>query len=221
MLLAAFQQVDSFFPSGAVSFSWGLETLCGRGLVATREDLYGFIRGQLRNRWAGFDRPILVHAHASAGDFEALAELDRRVEAQVLAGEQRDGSRRMGAALLSVHAKLGTPGADAYAGRVRRGDALAHLPVVQGLVWGRLGLDGRVIQLMAAHGLCTGVLGAAVRLSIAGHVDAQRVLADLHPVIEEVLRRDIVAPDAIHGFAPQTEIASMNHETDELRLFAS
>ncbi len=219
--LAAFQHVDSFFPSGAVSFSWGLETMSNRGLVSTRRDLHQFVRAQLTNRWAVFERPVMIHAHAAAGDMEALAALDWRVEAQTLAAEQRDGSRRMGAALLAIHVKLETRDAEAYLARVHDGLAAGHLPVVQGLVWQRLGFDAQLIQRMAAHALCTGLLSAAVRLAIIGHFDAQRVLADLHPVIEDLLGQAVAGPDAIHSFVPQTDIASMNHETDEMRLFAN
>lgn len=219
--LAAFQHVDSFFPSGAVSFSWGLETMSNCGLVSSRKELLQFVRAQLTNRWAVFERPAMMLAHASADDVDAMADLDWRVEAQTLAAEQRDGSRRMGAALLAIHVKLETPDAASYLSRVQDGLAAGHLPVVQGLVWQRLGFDVPLVQRMAAHALCTGLLSAAVRLAIIGHFDAQGVLTELHPVIEELVHEPAAGPDALHSFVPQTDIASMNHETDEMRLFAN
>ncbi len=219
--LAAFQHADSFFPSGAVSFSWGLETMSNQGLVSSRHDLRRFIRAQLTNRWAVFERPVMIHAHTAADDWQRLAALDWRVDAQTLAAEQRDGSRRMGAALLAIHVKLETPDAAACLSRVRDGLAAGHLPVVQGLVWQRLGFDALLIQRMAAHALCTGLLSAALRLAIVGHFDAQRILAELHPVIEDLVGRTIAEPGTVHNFVPQTDIASMNYETDEMRLFAN
>ena len=54
--LALLQHGDSFFPSGAVSFSWGLETLAEDGRVATAADVAAFLEGQLRWRWATCDR---------------------------------------------------------------------------------------------------------------------------------------------------------------------
>ena len=62
-MLALLQYGDSFFPSGAVSFSWGLEGLASRGAVETEEDVKGFVVGQLDARWAHFDRAIIVAAH--------------------------------------------------------------------------------------------------------------------------------------------------------------
>jgi hypothetical protein len=63
-LLAALQHADSFFPSGAVSFSWGLEALRADGLVRTANDVALFIAGLLRHRWATGDRPLLAAAPA-------------------------------------------------------------------------------------------------------------------------------------------------------------
>jgi urease accessory protein UreF len=71
-LLAALQHADSFFPSGTVSFSWGLEALRADGLVRTAEDVTQFIAALLRHRWATGDRPILAAAHATGDDLEAV-----------------------------------------------------------------------------------------------------------------------------------------------------
>ena len=114
-LLAALQHADSFFPSGTASFSWELEALRADGLVRTAEDVTQFIAALLRHRWATGDRPILAAAHAAGDDLEAVRALDQLQEALALAQELRTGSRRMGAALLGVHARLGTRNAAATA----------------------------------------------------------------------------------------------------------
>ncbi len=107
-LLAVLQHGDSFFPSGSLAFSWGLETLRNDGLIQNAEDVEWFVMDQLRHRWATMDRPVLVAAHRAADDLESVVAVDLLVEAMSLAREARDGSRRAGAALLSVHHSLGT-----------------------------------------------------------------------------------------------------------------
>ena len=72
-----------------------------------------------------------------------------------------------------------------------------------------------------AHGLCAGLLGAAIRLSIISHIDAQKIRIDVADLVETILQQPIPAPEEAHGFTPQIEIASMNHETDEMRLFVN
>ncbi|MEE4625737.1 urease accessory UreF family protein [Pseudomonas alliivorans] len=236
--LLAMQQADSFFPTGAVAWSWGLETLKADGHLGqiervpprrrqreTRPDrsaeLCGFVEGQLRHRWNSFDRAFLVAAWQSADDLDQLMLLDAQVEALTMAEELRQGSRRVGQALLGVHAALGTPGAERYQHQVLVGETPGHLCVLQGLIWKQLGMQLEHCQLAAAHGLCTGLVSAAVRLGVMGHVDAQRVLTSIQPLIAQLLALDPPEPDNASGFTPMAEIAVMRHETQELRLFAN
>ena len=121
--LTLLQHGDSFFPGGAASFSWGLEGLCTDGIVVDADDVAAFVMDQIAGRWASFDWPVTRHAFDHVADLDAVAGVDRRVEAQTLARELREGSRRAGAALLGVHARLDTPRAEAYGQRVSCGDA--------------------------------------------------------------------------------------------------
>ncbi|WP_277342893.1 urease accessory UreF family protein, partial [Pseudomonas viridiflava] len=103
-------------------------------------------------------------------DLEHLMVLDAQVEALTMAEELRQGSRRVGQALLGVHVALGTPGAARYQQQVLAGETPGHLPVLQGLIWKQLGMQLEHCQLAAAHGLCTGLVSAAVRLGVMGHI---------------------------------------------------
>lgn len=236
--LLALQQADSFFPSGAVAWSWGLETLVadarlgapavtlvGRRQRGQRHNRSGqvraFVEGQLRHRWNSFDRAFLDAAWQAADDLPALMMLDAQVEALTLAEELRLGSRRVGQSLLGVHVALGTQGAAPYQHQVLAGATPGHLPVVQGLIWQKLGMHRVHCQMAAAHGLCTGLVSAAVRLGVMGHVDAQRVLTDIQPLLLELLTQAPLAADDACGFTPLAEIAVMRHETQDLRLFAN
>ena len=220
-LLASLQHGDSFFPSGAVSFSWGLETLQAEGRVTTVDEVAAFVEDQLRNRWATFDRPALAGAYQSAGDLEEVSRIDYLVEAQTLAAELRAGSRRQGAALLSVHEKLGTEGATAYRARISAGEALGHACVVQGLVWRGTGMTLPAAEAVSAHGLSVGLLGAALRLGMIGHLDAQCCLQGLRDVIARILTQKRLAPTDLRAFTPEADIAVMRHETADSRLFAT
>ncbi len=219
--LALLQFGDSFFPSGAVSFSWGLETLCADERIASAQQVHSFLIGQLQHRWATCDRPALATAYRAADDPDTLAEIDRLLEAQTLAAELRDGSRRSGEALLTVHEKLGTPGAASYRALVRSGRAPGHLSVVQGLVGRGVGLAPEACEVLSAHTLSVGLLGAALRLGVIGHVDAQRGLQQARPVIAEILKVPAPGIETMSAFTPEAEIAVMRHETAEARLFAN
>jgi urease accessory protein len=220
-LLAMLQHGDSAFPSGAVAFSWGLETLCAEGRIAGADDVAAFIAGQLAGRWADFDRPALTAAYAAAGDLGRVAGIDRLLEAQTLSREMREGSRRAGGALLTVHDSMGTTGVHDYRRRVREGAAPGHAAAVQGLVWHGAGVEQEAIGAMAAHAFATGLLGAALRLGRIGHVDGQRILAGLRPLIADILAAPPPPVEAIRSFTPEAEIAVLRHETADARLFAT
>ena len=220
-LLVALQHGDSFFPGGGVSFSWGLEALHRDGQVASQGDVARFLSGQLRCRWAMFDRPVLIAAQRRADDHTELTTLDHMVEALSLAREFREASRRLGAALLDVHEKLGTPGALDYRQRVRSGEAPGHLTVGQGLVWGILGLSETHAAAISAHTLCVGILGAGIRLGLIGHIDAQRFLKGVKQEVADILSTPPPALDEIGAFAPHLDVASMRHENHSVRLFAN
>lgn len=220
-LLTAFQHADSFFPAGAVSFSWGLEALRADGLIRTADDVALFIAGQLRHRWASGDRPVLAAAHAAGDDLEAVSAVDHLQEAMALAAELRVGSRRMGAALLGVHARIETRNAASYHAWVVADRTPGHVAVVQGLVWRGVGLDLEVALAVAAHAFCVGLIGAALRLGLIGHVEGQRFLAALRSVIAELLTAPVPGLDEISTFAPACDVAFMRHETQTGRLFAN
>jgi urease accessory protein len=220
-LLATLQHADSFFPGGAVSFSWGLEALRADSLIRTADDVALFIAGQLRHRWASGDRPILAAAHAAGDDLEAVRAVDHLQEAMALAAELRQGSRRMGGALLGVHARLETRNAASYHAWVLADRAPGHVAVVQGLVWRGVDLRLEVALAVAAHGFSVGLIGAALRLGLIGHIEGQRSLAALRSVIAELLATPVPGLGEISTFTPACDIGFMRHETQTGRLFAN
>jgi len=220
-LLALLQHGDSFFPSGAVAFSSGLETLAAEGLVRGADEVAAFAVEQLESRWASADRGILFAAWTAAGDLAQVAAADRLQEAMTLPRELREGSSRAGRALLSVHTRLATPGARDYAGRIGEGSTPGHLAAVQGLVWRAAGLAWHPACAAAAHAQAVGLLGAALRLGLIGHVAAQALLGELRPRLAALVATPPPALDRLWSYAPVADVAAMRHERQRGRLFSS
>lgn len=219
-LLAALQFGDGQFPGGAFAFSWGVESLMADGHLA-RRDWFSFLLGQMEGRWASFERPLIAHAHAAAVDETILAELDDLAEALTLPTAARAGSRRAGAALLGSHARLGTPGAAAYRGRVTEGLAPGHLPVVQGLVLAGVGLDRMAALAVSGHATAQSLGSAAIRLGLISAQDSQTSLQALRPHLAEFLDAEIPVRDEVGSFAPPADIAMMRHPLQPQQLFAN
>ncbi len=220
-LLNALQNGDSFFPSGGVAFSSGLESLYADGEVASVEQLTDFVEGQLKHRWATCDACALMAAYRADGNLARIAAVDATLEAMSLAAELREGSKRAGASLLKVHAGLGTAGAGDYRVLVAERRAFGHLPVAQGLVWSAVRMTEDACRAVSAHTLCIGLIGAALRLGMIGHLDAQKVLLRVRPVLADLLRLPVADLAEICAYMPATEIAAMRHEVQDGRLFAN
>lgn len=220
-LLAALQHGDSFFPSGAASFSWGLETLTAEGMVSSSQDVQSYVLSQLRGRWVSFDRGVVSVAFENSGDMDEILRIDSLVEAQTLAHKMREASHRSGQALLQVHEKMGSESAAVYRKHVLAAEAHGNLNVMQGFLWARTGMTAEDAVIVSAHSLCVGLLGAAVRLGIIGHVETQRILKAVHPIIGALCERPIPICTNLRSFTPMAEIAVMRHETIESRLFAN
>lgn len=219
--LAVLQFGDSFFPSGAVSFSWGLEGLCGSGAVADTEAVRAFVIGQLRARWCEFDRPAVVAAHRARMSLKEVARIDDHVEIQTPCGELRSASRRMGEALLSVFARLGIGDAATYRDRVKAGQAFGHLAGMQGYLWGRAGLSEEDAIALSAHSFATGLLGAGIRLGCIGHIDAQQILIEARREASLLAARPLPSIAALSAYAVEAEIAVMQHANNAQRVFAN
>ena len=219
-LLAALQHGDSQFPGGGFAFSWGLEGLVAEGMVG-RRDLKRFVEGQFRQRWVSFERVVIALAHGSADDMGALIELDDRVDAATVAAPAREGSKRAGRALLGIHAKLDTSGASTFRAEVLAERAHGHAAVVQGLVLAGTGLPRDDALTVAAYVMAASFCTAAVRLGLASHLDGQKALGELRPVIAGLVAQPLPLLDGITSFAPAAEIAMMRHAEQDLRLFSN
>jgi urease accessory protein len=218
--LKTLQHGDSFFPSAAVSFSWGLEAMVNSKTVTNATHVAEFLSSHLFDRWLNFDRPIIHYARTEVM-LEKIIDLDHLVHAQCLPAEQRSGSIKMGSAILNVHKELETPGANDLIEEISKGNFYGHLSVVQGFLWQKINLELAHIDLISVHSICMNILSAAVRLSVVGYLDAQKIYTNLQPNIIPFL--DTAAPEInqLHSFTPQIDIASMNHESDEMRMFSN
>lgn len=220
-MLSMMQFGDSQFPSGSFAFSNGLEILFNDNKIKGPEQIYDLIEVQLKGRWNSLDRVALCHVYRQAENLDAINAIDNEVEALSLSAGLRSGSKRNGAALLGIHARLGTTLSAEYRQRVMEKKAPGHIPVVQGLVFRQCGLTELQAQIASAHGLCNDMLGACMRLGKLGHIHAQLIRQKLSSVIATLLEQPVSDEQLMHSYVPLTEIAAMRHEISDQRLFAN
>ena len=230
-LLSILQLSDTAFPSGRYTLSYGLEALVQSGHLSAPADaltLTALLTDTLRFGVAPSDGVALACAHraAAAGggiDLHLLTDVDSRLTAVKLAREVRDASARTGrAALATATSAIGGPALVSYAERVKRGTAPGNHAVVVGLLGAVLGIPCLEAIVGELYAFSSGWVSAAVRLGLADHRGAQRLLHRGRAVIVEsaltVIDRDI---EQISSCTPLLDVMAMRHEQAEVRLFAS
>ena len=218
--LALLQLGDSAFPAGGFAFSWGIEGLAADGLLSGRDDLDDVIADHLAQRWATMDR-ILLRRAWHAQDVVAMAAVDRLAEATTPSAEMREGSRGAGRALLGVWVKLAGPLSVSYRARVSADIRLGHLPVVQAITSCDAGLGLEAAELVSGWTLITGLVSAAVRLGLIGHIESQQSLTRARARLADLLT-DTPDDDTMpSSFTPFIDIAVSRGPLRHVRMFTT
>ena len=206
------------FPTGAFAYSQGLETAVSLGWVADSAHVKEWISAAVSD--------------GSIGNDLMLASLAMRTDSA-------DELREIGALGMALQ-----PGAERYneaaalagnfrnavcAGWPEMSDAFkvldehpATLPVLLGTLVRVQGIAPADALVAYGHAAVGHLLSAAIRLSVIGQVAAQKIHAELFPVIEAATRRALDCEEADIGSATlASDIASLMHETQRVRLFRS
>ena len=219
------QLSDSFFPSGSYTLSHGLEFLVQSERIKQPEDLVSFLRILLHNKIGTCDLVALIHSYKGIADenLTKIRQVDARLFAQTAIAVSRQTQCQSGRALLMVaqstwhNKQLETLAKD----RLNNNFNCLH-PVVFGVVGSIAGLNLTDTALAFLHGFVTGLLGAAIRLGILGHLQAQQISLSLAEDLEViVLAASSMDLDLMYSCTPEIDLAQMRHARLNTRLFAS
>jgi urease accessory protein len=216
---------DQFFPTGAYTFSHGLETYVALGLVHDRASCQQWLMTLCYNALGPGDLVFCIAAHelAARRDMPALRGLDRLCAAYKVPRELRLESQHTGQAFLRTALALQpAPLVGAFYQQVCQETTPGHYAVVFGVVTYGLGIPAEQTELAYLYNVTAGLVAAAVRLIPLGQTDGQRLLHDMAPTLLEVrqLYRHLTPAEA-WSCTPGLEIRSMQHERLYSRLCRS
>jgi urease accessory protein len=210
--------VSPAFPTGAFSYSHGLEAAAADGAVHDRATLERWIAAIVGRGSGRIDADILRDAWraADAGDYAALAEANRRGIAYRATAELALESSQQGAAFAAAH---GAAWADTHPPIIN--PSFCHAAAF-GVAAARAGIGLRDALTAYLHSAATNLMSAGLRLGIVGQSDGQRILAVLEPVVSAAVQATLTrGPDDFGAVTFALDLASMAHETQYSRLFRS
>jgi urease accessory protein len=212
------------YPTGAFSYSHGLEWAVEAGTVNDLGSLQDYLEAVLCRGGGWIDAVLFVHVWRAATAHGASPELDELVEyASALRGscETALESRQQGSAFLQVTRKawphrlldeLATRWSD---------NPLAHCAAVA-IACAAHGVELEQGLQAHLHAFAASLVSAGARLIPLGQTDAQIGMARLAALITKVRDRALQTDLRDLGTAaPLLELSSLRHETQYTRLFRS
>ncbi len=203
---------DSALPVGAMSHSFGLETMiAAQGLQVA--DLPAFFSVWLAG--TGALEAVFCMRAWNIEDAESWSVLNSDLTARRPARESREASLSLGRRFLRLAHSLTGDERLAMPGP-------AHFAAAFGLVCGTSGIGRAGSAAAFLHQSLYGAISACQRLLSLGQSAAAALLWDLKPrILEVVAEAAHLAPDDIWNPQPLLEVASMRHPRLSTRLFIS
>ena len=209
-LLTLARWLSPAFPTGAFAFSHGLEALVAAGRMQDASDLQAWLEDIL-TYGAGRNDAILLAASWRAADEAARAELAALALALASGAERAEETRAQGAAFTATLAASGEMRLPPWPLPVAVGAAArtAQLPLSETL-------------LLFLQSFATNLATIAVRHVPLGQSQGQAVLAELAPLITRLAEEASTGTlDDLGGCALAADLASLEHETMQTRIFRS
>ena len=223
-LIATLQLADSFFPSGMLTLSHGLEAFLSLH-PESGKDLPSLLEDYLQHKVAPLELLAYLHAYRAAetADLEQLHSIDRYLTASLLPQEIRQGSARSGRALLETLRPLENEALfQAFITGVHTQQSAGNAPICLALVCLNWGVPQRAGGIVLLYTFMVSFLGAALRLGSIGHREVQRILLSLRPQLSSLVDMVWERPlEEMGGFAPLADIRSMQHAYLPVRRFSS
>jgi urease accessory protein len=214
------------FPTGAFSFSHGLEAAVEEGRVKRVGDLVAYATTVVTRGAGWLDAALLVLAYRAVdtGDAAALRDVAERAAAMRGSAELALESRVQGHAFLAtVRAAWPSPDIDSPAELLKAAGIEITHPIAVALAAATARLPLAETLQAFLHGVAANLVSAGVRVIPLGQTDGQRALAALEPVVAGAAARalDVATVDDLGAAAPLIDLLSIRHETQYTRLFRS
>lgn len=210
------------FPVGAFAYSHGLELAAGRGWVGDRAALEDWLSALVTAGSLRTDLILLAEAWRAAGmsDLARLAKVNDVALALQPSAERHLETVMQGSAFVAAMSTA-WPAPKQSAAISALGEDISY-PVAVGLFTAGHAIPLKPAALGYGIAFVGNLVSAAIRLSLIGQTDAQRITAGLLPHLDAAARVAVhLTLDDLGSATLRSDLASLAHETQYSRLFRS
>lgn len=202
------------FPTGSFAYSAGLEQVVAQGTVQNADDLVDWLKSLLCLGFCKNDAVLFAAAWRGHNDAEAITGLAETGAALAGSAQRYRETMDQGKAFAEA--------ANHWFDETAKLPSELPLPVIVGMACGRADIEIKMALGAYLNTFISNQLQCAIRLSITGQDGAARILSDLEPVIAGAAEAGATSTiDDLGSCAIAAEIAAMNHEILQPRLFLS
>ncbi len=158
---------------------------------------------------------------ASTKEFDKISEIDMKINSMKNIKEVREASKRSGIQLARcVNEFVNDEILEKYLELYKKEMINGAYSVSFGLCANALGISPQKAGLMFLYGFIVSIVGAASRMGITQHYQAQKIIHDLKPLISQIVSESLdKSTKDIWQFAPHLEILQMHHEKMDSKMF--
>jgi len=222
--LGMMQLSDSFFPTGMFATSNGLEFLFTEKKIHGLEDIANIIKTNIVQQIGPSDCVALVNAFDSANknNFDEIIEIDAIVFATKAIKEIREASVRSGIQLIKCVSEFVSENEilNQYKDSITKNKVHGVFPVAFAICCNGLKIKKEKSMMIMMYGFTVSIVGAALRLGLIQHFEAQKIIHMIKPIISQTVKEHSnKSLSEMWQFAPQTDIIQMSHEKMNSKMF--
>ena len=222
--LGVMQLSDSFFPTGMFATSNGLEFLFTEKKIYCMKDIANIIKINIIQQIGPSDCIALANAFDSAkkNNFDEIINADAIVFATKPIKEIREASVRSGIQLIKCVSEFVSENEilNKYKDSITKNSAHGVFPIAFAICCNGLKIKKEKCMMMMMYGFTVSVVGAALRLGLIQHFEAQKIIHMTKPIISQTIKEHSEKTlSEMWQFAPQTDIIQMSHEKMDSKMF--
>lgn len=205
---------SNVFPTGIFTHSFGYEGMLEAGLAKDLSSYQNYLSAVLKTGSGKADTALVRFAYEQP---KRLAEWDELCTALKPSRELRMASSRTGKAFVKAFIKM-------YPGTLLDQEELenSNYAVVFGYACRYLEISLPAALEAYLTGTLLSYVQVAIKLIPLSQIDGQVVMKNLYPEILQCIKEVMeMEEEDIFSFTPMLDIASMNHEMQESRMYMS